>query len=357
MRPRRRPPPPLPEPEATTTEPFTFPPGHRAGSSCRRRHGPRHRVYGDLFGWTSEASRPEYGGYIGFASDGDGVAGGMPCDEDNPAKNTWTVYLRVDDIGATTAAAKAAGAQVALEPMQVGPLGSMAVIMTGRRRRRTVADRRAPRFRRPRPLPRAGLVRAAVDQLRRHDPLLHRRARLGHPDHERQPRVPLLDVRRRDRGTRRHHGRRQHADGMSSAGWLVYSWSRTPTRRSPRPSSWAARAPSTCTTRLSVGSHSSPTRRAPASWSSPIALAERRGPRPDRADGASSMQRVGRRIGDQAPDIWIGGGLGGEIFAELALEELASCVSGHGSCSSTMCSGTLNGARCWRRGPAARFGR
>ncbi len=112
------------------TGPLTFPAGAPCWVELASTDMDRARAfYGDLFGWTSEASGPEYGGYIGFASDGDGVAGGMPCDDTNPAKNTWTIYLRVDDVEATTAAAKSAGAQVALEPMQVGTLGSMAVII------------------------------------------------------------------------------------------------------------------------------------------------------------------------------------------------------------------------------------
>ena len=84
--------------------------------------------YGDLFGWTSEQSGPEYGGYIIFSKDGTQVAGGMGnSDPEHPA-DFWTVYLASDDAAATVDLASANGGQVILAPMPVGEMGTMAMI-------------------------------------------------------------------------------------------------------------------------------------------------------------------------------------------------------------------------------------
>lgn len=112
------------------SEPLVFPAGAPCWIELNSSDMDRARAfYGDLFGWDSEASGPEFGGYLGFASDGDGIAGGMPCEANSPGADTWTIYLRVDDIATSAAAAKAAGAQVVLEPMQVGSLGWMAALI------------------------------------------------------------------------------------------------------------------------------------------------------------------------------------------------------------------------------------
>jgi len=85
------------------------------------------QFYGDLFGWTASDSGPEYGGYITFERDGEPIAGMMHSDGNN-GPSTWTVYLASADATATTELAKQHGAQVFVEPMQVGDQGHMAFL-------------------------------------------------------------------------------------------------------------------------------------------------------------------------------------------------------------------------------------
>jgi hypothetical protein len=86
-----------------------------------------HRFYTELFGWTVDVAE-EFGGYATFHRDGVAVGGCMGnADPEHPA-DFWTVYLRVDDIAATVAAASAAGGSELLAPMPVGDLGHMALV-------------------------------------------------------------------------------------------------------------------------------------------------------------------------------------------------------------------------------------
>lgn len=90
--------------------------------------------YRELFGWDAEDPMPEFGGYFNFLRSGAWIAGGMgdmgepDGDFFMPANNTWKVYLAVDDIEATTAAAKRAGATILTECMAVGDLGKQVVL-------------------------------------------------------------------------------------------------------------------------------------------------------------------------------------------------------------------------------------
>jgi len=83
--------------------------------------------YGELFGWTGSINA-EFGGYVTFALDGEGVAGLMLADPQAPARNVWNVYLHAPDIAATVAAARANGGGVHVDVMPVGDLGSMAFV-------------------------------------------------------------------------------------------------------------------------------------------------------------------------------------------------------------------------------------
>lgn len=83
--------------------------------------------YGALLGWTADEPNPDFGGYTNFRKDGEQVAGLMAAQEEG-LPDVWSVYLAVTDAAATVAAAKAAGAQVFVEPMAVGDLGTMAVM-------------------------------------------------------------------------------------------------------------------------------------------------------------------------------------------------------------------------------------
>ncbi|GAC1372641.1 MAG: VOC family protein [Actinomycetota bacterium] len=84
--------------------------------------------YGQLFGWTSEATGEEYGGYINFSKDGHLVAGCMRNDGQAGTPDVWSIYLATDDAQATTGAAVAGGGGVLVDVMKVMDLGSMAVV-------------------------------------------------------------------------------------------------------------------------------------------------------------------------------------------------------------------------------------
>jgi predicted enzyme related to lactoylglutathione lyase len=83
--------------------------------------------YGGLFGWEAEDSGPveETGGYAMFTLRGRNVAGVGPLmDPSQPA--VWSTYVSTDDADAAVARARAAGAQVHVEPMDVMDAGRLA---------------------------------------------------------------------------------------------------------------------------------------------------------------------------------------------------------------------------------------
>ena len=85
--------------------------------------------YGEVFGWDSDDGDPEFGGYFSFTKDGAPIAGCMgkqPEQADLP--DIWTVYLAVENAAATVDAAAAQGAQVHAPAMDVGDLGTMAIL-------------------------------------------------------------------------------------------------------------------------------------------------------------------------------------------------------------------------------------
>jgi predicted enzyme related to lactoylglutathione lyase len=84
--------------------------------------------YGELLGWGAEAPNPEFGGYTNLTKDGDRVAGLMQAQEGEPA-DIWSVYLHAVDAAATTQAARDAGATVIVDPLPIGDLGTMAVVL------------------------------------------------------------------------------------------------------------------------------------------------------------------------------------------------------------------------------------
>jgi len=84
--------------------------------------------YGSLFGWSAEGGGEEFGGYVNFSKDGHLVAGLAPNDGASGAPDAWTVYLAVADANATAESASSHGANVFLPAMEVGDLGSMAVL-------------------------------------------------------------------------------------------------------------------------------------------------------------------------------------------------------------------------------------
>ena len=84
--------------------------------------------YGQLFGWTQEVQREEFGGYFTFLKDGKHVGGCMKNDGTDGQPDMWTVYLTTDDVERTAADAKAKGGTVHVEPMQVAENGWFTII-------------------------------------------------------------------------------------------------------------------------------------------------------------------------------------------------------------------------------------
>jgi predicted enzyme related to lactoylglutathione lyase len=84
--------------------------------------------YAAVFGWEYTGGQPEFGGYLTLLRNGR-MAGGMgPLmnPQDSPA---WTTYFAADDAAATAAKIKEAGGTVVVEPMQVGPMGTMVIAL------------------------------------------------------------------------------------------------------------------------------------------------------------------------------------------------------------------------------------
>ncbi|RBY74617.1 VOC family protein [Blastococcus sp. TF02-09] len=84
--------------------------------------------YGDLLGWSWTGGDPEYGGYWNAEKDGSQVAGLGPLmgEGDSPA---WTTYFATDDAAATAGRIREAGGTVVVEPMEVGPMGTMVIAL------------------------------------------------------------------------------------------------------------------------------------------------------------------------------------------------------------------------------------
>ena len=85
--------------------------------------------YGQLFGWTAEEPRAEFGGYFNYSKDGILVAGCMTSEPGSPVRDIWSIYLASDDTRKTVETATANGGQVVAPAMDVGDLGTMAVLV------------------------------------------------------------------------------------------------------------------------------------------------------------------------------------------------------------------------------------
>ena len=82
--------------------------------------------YGAVFGWEFAIGPEEYGRYTTCLLRGRPVAAIAPSTEDGG--RFWNVYLATPDCDATTAAARAAGAEILSEPDDVMTQGRMALI-------------------------------------------------------------------------------------------------------------------------------------------------------------------------------------------------------------------------------------
>ena len=81
--------------------------------------------YGELLGWTFGESAEEYGGYTQAFADGKAAAAFSPMMPGMDAPPAWNLYLSAPDIAATVAKIKEHGGTALMEPMKVGPFGTM----------------------------------------------------------------------------------------------------------------------------------------------------------------------------------------------------------------------------------------
>lgn len=83
--------------------------------------------YAEVFGWHVPEGVAAFGGYASAELDGARVAGlGPTTREGQPS--AWLTYVATDDLEASLATARSAGATVHAGPDQVGPLGSLPVV-------------------------------------------------------------------------------------------------------------------------------------------------------------------------------------------------------------------------------------
>jgi uncharacterized protein len=86
------------------------------------------RFYADLLGWAYTGGEPEFGGYLSATRNGEQAAGlGPQQDPSDPPR--WTTYFAVSDAAATAATIREAGGTVLVEPMEVGPMGTMVIAL------------------------------------------------------------------------------------------------------------------------------------------------------------------------------------------------------------------------------------
>lgn len=84
--------------------------------------------YTALFGWQYTGGDPAFGGYLTATLDGRSVAGmGQQQDPADPPR--WTTYFAAADAAATAARITAAGGRLVVEPMEVGPMGTMVIAL------------------------------------------------------------------------------------------------------------------------------------------------------------------------------------------------------------------------------------
>ena len=82
------------------------------------------RFYGELFGWTFEAA---YGGSVWARRAGEPVAA-LDRKTDGRLPTVWTVYFATPDARALAERIRAAGGQVVTAPVEVGDLGTAALV-------------------------------------------------------------------------------------------------------------------------------------------------------------------------------------------------------------------------------------
>ena len=84
--------------------------------------------YGALLGWEYTGGDPEFGGYLTATKNGENAAGmGPQQDPDDPPR--WTTYFAAEDAAAVAAKIREAGGTIVVEPMEVGPMGTMVIAL------------------------------------------------------------------------------------------------------------------------------------------------------------------------------------------------------------------------------------
>jgi predicted enzyme related to lactoylglutathione lyase len=84
--------------------------------------------YSALLGWDYTGGDPEFGGYLTTTKNGENAAGmGPQQDPDDPPR--WTTYFAASDAAATAERIRDAGGTVIVEPMEIGPMGTMVIAL------------------------------------------------------------------------------------------------------------------------------------------------------------------------------------------------------------------------------------
>src|SRR3954452_24398103 len=85
-------------------------------------------LYATVLGWTYEGGDPDYGGYLNALA-GDRKAAGLAPQQDPNDPPRWTTYFATDDAAGTARRITENGGTVLVDPMAVGPRGTMAIAL------------------------------------------------------------------------------------------------------------------------------------------------------------------------------------------------------------------------------------
>lgn len=85
--------------------------------------------YGGLFGWTFEVSDGGDGDYVNCFLDGSPVAGVMQRSRESETPENWITYFATADAQATADLADDSGGQSAVAPIEVGSMGTAAMLV------------------------------------------------------------------------------------------------------------------------------------------------------------------------------------------------------------------------------------
>ena len=84
--------------------------------------------YATLLGWEYTGGEAEFGGYLNATKNGQQTAGLAPQQDPNDPPR-WTTYFATSDAAATAGRIRDAGGTVLVEPMEVGPMGTMVIAL------------------------------------------------------------------------------------------------------------------------------------------------------------------------------------------------------------------------------------